>query len=304
MTSHDILCVDPDPGEREATITDLREALSDLDVTIEGVDSIEAACSALETDLSVLVTEYDLPDGTGLDLIRVASEACPDAGCVLYTATDPDTIDTDPLRGSLTEYVGKGSVFGTERLARLLRTTAESAVQTSYPLPQNEDERLAALQAYDLDDPQLLSSLDCLSTLAADHFGVEQTSVSVMEEHSQEFLACFGGAKEWGAVDREDSICTFTILEDDDVMTVPDVTEDPRFESRSEGLIDLGVRAYMGANIVTSAGLVVGSFCVYDDEPRTFSPADEDYLRRLASVTSDFLELHARLEVPATEGAR
>ncbi|WP_226022793.1 GAF domain-containing protein [Halomicrobium salinisoli] len=300
MASHRILCVDPDPGDREETVERLRTELSDLDPTLEAAGTIADATASLDGDLSVLVTEYDLPDGTGSDLVAAAREAAPDVGCVLYTDADPDEVNSDDLRGNVTEYVGKDSVFGTERLARLVRTTATERVQASYPVPQDESERLAALRSYDLDDPQLLASLDRITDLAAAHFDVDRASVNVIDEHSQEFLACHGAANDWDATDREDSICTFTIVEDDDVMTVADVTEDPRFESRSERLVEKGIRSYMGANLVTSAGLVIGPLCIYDDEPRSFSPADEAYLRDLAAVASDVVELHSRLDASAS----
>lgn len=209
---------------------------------------------------------------------------------------DPDTIDTTALRGDVTEYVGKDSVFGTERLGRLVRTLLERRGQASYPVPQSESERLAALQAYDLDDPALRESLDRITDLAARHFDVETASINLIQEHSQDFLACHGAAEEWDSMEREDSICTFTILEDDGVMSVEDVRTDPRFESRSETLIRLGIRSYLGANLVTPQGLVIGPLCVYDDEPRSFSADDETYLRTLAETAMDLIELYAGAE--------
>jgi CheY-like chemotaxis protein len=303
MLSHRILCVDPDADARAATVEHLRSELTDLDPTFEQASSLADARQAVSDDLNAVVTEYDLGDGTGFDLVTAVRDAAPDAGCILYTNADPDGIDTDELRGAITEYVGKGSVFGTERLARLLRTTLERKTQTSYPLPQDERERLAALQSYDLDDPELLASLDRITDLAAAHFDVTRASVNIISERSQEFLACYGGASDWETMDREDSICTFTILEDDDVMTVEDVTEDPRFESRSETLLDMGIRAYMGANLVAKTGLVIGPLCIYDDEPRSFSAADEAYLRDLAAVAMDVVELYSRLDEGETDGA-
>ncbi|WP_324759057.1 GAF domain-containing protein [Haloarcula sp. GH36] len=299
-----ILCVDPDEGTRADTVETIRSELGAFDHSIETAATLGDAEAALTKETAAIITEYTLPDGTGFDLINTARERCPDAGCILYTETDPDTIDTDELRGSITEYVGKGSVFGAERLVELLRTTIEARTQNTYPVPQNEAERIAALRSYDLDDEELLSSLDRITDLAATHFDVDQASINIISEHSQEFLACHGGAEDWETMDREDSICTFTILEDDDVMTVEDVTEDPRFESRSDSLLELGIRSYMGANLVTSAGLVIGPLCIYDDEPRSFSPADEAYLRDLASVAMDLIELRARVDASqALEGS-
>ena len=298
-----ILCVDPDEAARTATVDTIETELADLEPAVETAGTLAEADEELGRNTDAVITEYSLPDGTGFELVDAARAIAPDAGCILYTGADPDTIDTSELRGAITEYVGKESMFGTERLTRLLRTTVETTTQSSYPLPRNEDERLAALRSYDLDDPDLMASLDRIADLAATHFEVEQASVNIINEHSQEFLACYGEASEWKAMDREDSICTFTIVEDADVMTVEDVTEDPRFESRSDTLLEMGIRSYMGANLVTSTGLVIGPLCVYDDEPRSFSTADKAYLTDLASVAMDLVELHSRIDaVPAAGG--
>lgn len=294
-----ILCVDPDGNARTDTVEALRAEFDGPGPTFEFVTAATAADAegALTTDTAAVITEYALPDGTGFDVIGAAREVCPDAGCVLYTDTDPDTIDTTELRGAITEYVGKGSAFGADRLTQLVRTTVETGTQTTYPVPQTEPERLAALRSYDLWDDAVVSSLERITDLAAAHFGADQASVNIIGERSQEFLACHGAAAEWEAVDRADSICTFTILEDDGVMAVGDVTEDPRFESRSGTLTGMGIRAYLGANLTTSAGLTIGSLCIYDDEPREFSPDDESYLRTLAAVAMELIELRA-----ATDG--
>jgi len=320
-----ILCVDPDDDARTETVDALRAEFEAPGPSIEIVTAgtVAEADAALTTDTAAVVTEYTLPDGTGFDVITAARDTCPDAGCVLYTDVDPDTIATDELRGAITEYVGKGSAFGAERLTGLVRTTVETKPQTTYPVPQTEAERLAALRSYDLDSEDdgrdseddgldseddgldsegLVSSLERITDVAAAYFDADQASVNIIGEHSQDFLACYGDAEGWEAMDREDSICTFTILEDRGVMTVEDVTEDPRFESRSETLLEMGIRAYVGANLVTPAGLAIGSLCVYDDEPRSFSPADEAYLRDLAAVAMELIEL--RTGPAAADGGR
>ncbi|ACV12516.1 putative GAF sensor protein [Halorhabdus utahensis DSM 12940] len=293
--THRILCVDGDKDASEDTAETIRSQLADLDPVVETAGTLADAEALLGTDTDVIVTEYDLSDGTGFDIVSAAEDVCPDAGVILYTDTDPGTLDTIELRGAITEYVGKDSVFGEERLADLVRTTIETRSQGSYPMPQTEAERLAALQSFDLDDEELIESLDRITDLAAAHFDVEQASINLITEYSQEFLACYGEAEDWKTMDREDSICTFTILEESGVMAVEDVTEDPRFQSRADSLIELGIRAYMGANLITSNGLVIGPLCIYDDEPRSFSPAEKAYLRDLAAVAMDLIEYHTQL---------
>ncbi len=293
--AHHVVCVDSNEDTLETTVEHLRSELAAFDVTFETAGTAAEARDLFTAETDAVVTEYSLSDGTGIQLIASARQRCPDAGCILYTDTDPETIDTTELDGSITEYVGKESLFGQERLAELLRTTVESSTQRSYPLPQNESERLANLEAYDLDDDALLSSLDRTTDLAAAHFDVPRASINIINEHSQDFLACYGDAENWDSMDREDSVCTFTILESDNVMTIEDVAEDPRFESRSESLVGMGIRAYMGASLVTSSGLVIGSLCVYDERARSFSPVDEEFLRTLAELAMDLIEMHTEL---------
>jgi len=303
MATDRVLCVDPDKQDREKTIKKLTDELTDIDVEFETAGTLTEATETLTQNTAIVITERDLSDGTGLELIDAARSVAPDAGYILYTDTDPDTIDTTALQGTITEYVGKDSVFGVERLTQLLRTTLEERVQTSYPLPQNESERIAALQSYDLDSDSLRSSLDRITRLAADHFDVERASINIINEHSQDFLSCYGDTNQWESTEREDSICTFTILEDDNVMTVKDVSEDPRFESRSETLIEMGIQSYMGANLVTSVGLVIGPLCIYDDEPREFSTTEQAYLQDLAAIAIELIELHT-MNATTTNGGR
>jgi DNA-binding NarL/FixJ family response regulator len=293
-----ILCVDPDGTARAETAEHLADELAGLDPRIETAGSLAGAretADSFDAGVDCVVTEYALPDGTGAELIAEVRDRAPDAGCILFTAADPDSLDTSALAGSAIEYVGKESPLGDGRLARLVRTTVETRAQASYPLPQSEEERIAALRTYDLDDPGLQASLDRVTDLAVGHVGVDTASVNIISEHSQEFLACRGRSETWETMDRTDSICAFTILEDR-VMTVEDVTDDPRFESRSETLRDLGIRSYMGANLTTPGGLVVGTLCVYDDEPRSFPEAEQQYLQTLAAVAMDLIDTYSRLD--------
>lgn len=292
-----ILCVDPDPESREETVAGLESALSELDPAVETAATVGDAAGALD-GVDCVVTEYDLPDGSGIDVVERARATNPDAGCILFTAADRETVAAAAPAGTVAEYLRRDAAHAHERLARLVRTTVTGWNQTSYPLPADEGDRLDALRTYDLDVGSLKASLERVVDLAAAHFEVHSASVNILDAHSQEFLACHGAAADWESMDREDSICTFTILEDD-VMTVEDVTEDPRFESRSDALLELGIRSYMGANLVTPAGLVIGPLCVYDDEPRSFSAAEGEYLRTLAAVAMDLVDLHARIDAAA-----
>ena len=67
----------------------------------------------------------------------------------------------------------------------------------------------------------------------------------------------------------------------DSVLVVDDVTKDSRF-SENSFLLEKGIRFYAGAPLRTTSGFVVGSLCMIDTEPRTFSEEDEKTLQAMA----------------------
>ncbi|UPW02329.1 GAF domain-containing protein [Halorussus gelatinilyticus] len=131
--------------------------------------------------------------------------------------------------------------------------------------------------------------MERITDLAARHLDVPKASINLIKEHSQEFLVCHGA--DWTPTHREDSICTYAIVEDGPVAVVEDVKEDPRFAD-NESIDDLGIRSYVGADLTTAEGLPIGTLCAYDEKPRTFSADDREFLATLADVAMTVLGLH------------
>ncbi|MFB6120496.1 MAG: GAF domain-containing protein [Halobacteriaceae archaeon] len=302
MTAPVVLLVDPDTEARRRARDELAAALEDGEHRIEAVGALDAAKSVVADEtVDCVVTEYDLPDGTGLDLLEHVRTVEPDAGCILFTEAPPDDVDTAAVRESVTEYLDRGTPHALDRLGQLVYATVTRRAQASYPVPQDEDARRRALRAYDLDVAPLREALERVTGLAAEHFDVSLASVNVIEDHEQEYLVCHGLEEPWETVDREESICTFTIVEESGVMAVEDVQADPRFENVDD-LHDYGFRSYMGATLRTAAGLPIGTLCVYGEAPRTFTEDEKSYLRTLAAVAMDLIEAYNGDGPTATEG--
>jgi ActR/RegA family two-component response regulator len=289
-----VLVADPDGTRRERTVGAVREALPGA--TVREAESLAAARAALgdpdgseePARVDAAVTEYDLGDGTGLELAEYLRTVAPDAGCILYTATTD--IDTAPAGEAVPEYVPRtGTDADADQFAAALEAVIVDNSHTAYPLPEDEAGRLAALAAYvDGEAPDRAGdALDRVVDLAATHFGVEVASINLIREDQQDFLTIHG--REWVPTPRDASICTYTILEDR-TMAVEDTTEDPRFADNDD-LREMGIHAYLGANLRTPAGHNIGSLCVYDDQPRSFSAADREYLATLADLVMDILGL-------------
>ncbi|MDZ7702668.1 MAG: response regulator [Halobacteriales archaeon] len=237
-----VLHVDPD-DESAAAVADELEAAG-LSTVHRASTAAEALAALEEQSVGGVITEYDLPDGTGLELLNRVREAAPDTVCVLYTATGTDDIPTEDAAQVVDCYFK--ATTPPDRLADLVTATLELRSHTAYPLPENEGDRLAALSSFDLDSDRLQEAVDRVTELAARHFGVDRASVNLIEADTQTFLACHGA--DWTSTPREASICTYAIVEEEPVTVIEDTTEDPRFAA-NDGLRELGIRFYAGANV-------------------------------------------------------
>lgn len=289
-----ILCVDPDATDRDAT----RTALEDAGFDTVGRDSLAGGKAALDDDVECVVTEQTLPDGTGLELVQHAREVTPDAACVLFTDVPLADIPTEEFGETVAEYLDKSAPDAHAELVALVEHSLSFVSQTAYPLPEDEDARLAALDRYAADPEALRDSLDRLTELATELFDVNSAAVGLIDAHHERFLSCHGTS--FDTIDREASICTYAIL-DPEVTVIEDVPADPRFES-NEGLRRDGIEFYAGAPLLTPEGHAIGVFCIHDDEPRQFGERDRRSLGLLADEAMEQLALRRRLD-DATGGA-
>jgi len=284
-----VLCVDADDDERAATRESL---LTDDDVAVTTADSVATAADALDgAAVDCVVTAYDFPDGTGLDVAERVRETTPDTPCILFTDASPDRIDTAGREDVVVEYLPRDTPDARAALVRMVGNLVEQRTQVGYPLPTREDERLAALEQYDRPGMEAADAFDRLTALARGHFGVDVAFVGVIDAHEERFLACTGAA--WETLSREDSMCTHTILEDD-LMIVEDTHEDGRFAD-NDRLDELDIRAYAGVPLETPRGATIGAFCLTHDEPRSFTDDELADLRRFADEAMDQLELRRQL---------
>lgn len=288
-----LLYVDSDAADRSATADRLRDG----GFEVVEAESLAAAREQLDRGVDALVTEQSLPDGTGLELLREARELAPDTTCILYTDVPLDDIDTEAFGDVVAEYLRKDGSESRDELVELVEHGLLFKSQTAYPLPENEDARLAALERYAADPAALGASFDRLAELAAAVFGVDAAAVGLIDAHEQRFIACHG--IEIDSVEREDTVCTYAML-DPGVTVIEDVREDPRFDE-NVGLAALNIQFYASAPIQTPEGEVIGTFCVYDDEPGSLSDADREHLQLFADEAMDQLTLRRRLRETAGE---
>jgi diguanylate cyclase (GGDEF)-like protein/PAS domain S-box-containing protein len=165
---------------------------------------------------------------------------------------------------------------------------------TAAPLPDDEPQRLAALQATELLDTAEAQSFDDLTALAAEMLGVPIALVSLVDAHRQWFKSHHGiDARE---TPRDWAFCAHAIL-GDGIFEVPDATADPRFHRNPLVVDDPHIRFYAGMPLRLPSGEALGTLCVIDRKPRWLDERQRGVLIRLARQAMRLIELQrSRIE--------
>ena len=158
-------------------------------------------------------------------------------------------------------------------------------------IPTAEDLRIASLREHAILGTEREDRFDRIAKLAAGYFEAPIALVSLIDEQRQWFKACIG--LDVGETPRDWAFCDHAInLAPGSVMVVENALADARFNTNPLVLGAPAIRFYAGAVLTTSDGHNLGTLCVIDTEPRPRpSEADIDYLRSLAQLVVDQLEL-------------
>lgn len=154
------------------------------------------------------------------------------------------------------------------------------------PFPENEDERLHAVQSYLVLDTAPEPGLDAITSSAASVAGTPTALVSLVDRDRQWFKSRRGMEAE--ETHRDAAFCAHAILQDDPLI-VNDASADPRFADNPLVQADDGIRFYAGYQIRSASGHPLGTMCVVDSTPRELSDEQHQVLSMLALQAETYL---------------
>lgn len=170
----------------------------------------------------------------------------------------------------------------------------------TYPIPQDEAERLNLLHALNILDTPSEEAFDRITRLVAHILDVPIALVSLVDTDRQWFKSRIGiDANE---TPREVAFCAHAIAQTTPLI-VTDTTQDSRFMSNALVTGNPNIRFYAGVPLRSIGGLSIGTLCAIDSKPRQLSPDEISILVDLAALVSKEMQMreamllsHARSE--------
>lgn len=168
-----------------------------------------------------------------------------------------------------------------------------SVTDRAYPVPADDDARVAALRALRVLDAGPDRSLEDIVALAALVCGTPIAVITLIDAQRQQYLAATGIAR--AETPRDEAFCNHAIVSPDEVLVVEDTAGDERFALLPAVVGEPHVRAYAGAPLVTSTGAALGTVCVLDARSRSFTVEQRQALRTLSRLAVAHIELREAL---------
>ncbi|GAA4951583.1 sensor histidine kinase [Actinoplanes utahensis] len=163
---------------------------------------------------------------------------------------------------------------------------------------ERERQRVAELREYHLLDTPPAAEVEAVVRVAAAVAAVPAATLNLLDDARQYMLTTVGVAAQ--QCSREDSLCSVR-LDRGEFVHLPDAREEPDYRDNPWVTGVLGrVVFYASAPLVSPAGNVMGTLCVFDSTRRELSPDQIGRLTDLAGIIVAFFERRRNARLTAT----
>lgn len=172
------------------------------------------------------------------------------------------------------------------------------------PVGENDAARVAALHASGWLDTHHTEAIHDMVVHAANAFHVPFAQVSLVDAdwvHTPgTLLTSTRDGAHSGGLERALSVCSY-VVHDDRELQVEDIARDPRFADNPR-LQSAHLRFYAGVPLHDRHGMVLGSFCIMDTEPRSLAATEFALLHDMARQLQTTLSRSAEVPPPSDAG--
>ncbi len=174
-----------------------------------------------------------------------------------------------------------------------MSTSKSSEIGYRYPVAAEDAERISKLRKYQVLNNNEEPAFARLTELAKLFFNMPVVAITFMDEETQ-YLKSLLGLDGICTTSRKVAICNYTVLSDE-VLVLPDLTEDSRFSQNPLVTEAPYLRFYAGAPIIMHEDgktYRLGSLCLMDRQPHhDFTDKDAEILAQFAAMAADALQL-------------
>lgn len=174
-----------------------------------------------------------------------------------------------------------------------MSTSNSPEIGYRYPVAVEDAERISKLKKYQVLNNNEEPAFARLTELAKLFFNIPVVAITFMDEETQ-YLKSLLGLDGICTMSRKVAICNYTVLSDE-VLVLPDLTEDSRFSQNPLVTEAPYLRFYAGAPIIMQEDgktYRLGSLCLMDMQAHhDFTEKDADILAQFAAMAADALQL-------------
>jgi len=159
-------------------------------ITVTTATSAAAALDLLSGDIDCIVSDYEMPDTNGIELLEAVREEHPDLPFILFTGKGSEEVASDAISAGVTDYLRKR--IGTEQY-ELLTARIDTAVG-QYRAERELERQYERLDTVASNAPVVLFTLDPDGVFTVSKGrGLEQLGVESGEVVGQSVFDVYGG---------------------------------------------------------------------------------------------------------------
>ena len=168
------------------------------------------------------------------------------------------------------------------------------ALYKGIEIPDNDTERVDAVNTYQILDTEPEQDFDDITELAACLTGCRVSYIGFFDDKRLWLKSKYGLPPDLMERPRELTLCSPTICQSD-LVVVPDMSKDARYADLPTVKNPPNAKFYCAMPLINPEGFALGTLCVWDTEVLDLEPEAQQCIRRLARQVLSKLELRRQI---------